>query len=141
MNLRIAEISDSDEISGLMNQLGYDSPPELIRTKLVKFCSTPNDIVFVAVIDEKIVGCISCHITSLFHQAGASGRITSLVTNQHYGGKGIGKKLVARAENFFKSGGCIKSEVTSGDQREAAHKFYTTCGYRMDERRFIKEIS
>ncbi len=94
MNIRRAKIEDSKEISELMGQLGYKTSCELIISKLSEFIQTSIDVVFVAEINDAIVGIISCHITSLFHQKGNSGRITSLVINNNYRGLGIGKSLV-----------------------------------------------
>ncbi|RVU86000.1 GNAT family N-acetyltransferase [Leucothrix sargassi] len=141
MNIRKAERKDALSISQLMDQLGYGASTELIESKLHEFSKNSHDEVFVAQKNDVVVGCISCHITSLFHQKGSSGRITSLVIDQNFRGGGIGKLLVQEAENFFHAKGCIKSEVTSGDHRTEAHSFYESCGYKKDERRFIKIYS
>ena len=121
-----------------MDQLGYEATSQLIEKKLTEFAETPIDSVLVAEVEGLVVGVISCHITSLFHQEGSSGRITSLVIDQKHRGQGVGKCLVSEAEAFFHSLGCVKSEVTSGDHRPEAHAFYESCGYKLDERRFIK---
>jgi len=124
-----------------MDQLGYDVTSELIENKLTEFSETTTDTVFVAEDEGLVLGVISCHVTRLFHQEGSSGRITSLVIDQKHQGLGVGKFLVSEAEMFFRSVGCVKSEVTSGDHRPEAHKFYESCGYRQDERRFLKLYS
>jgi hypothetical protein len=46
--------------------------------------------------------------------------------------------LVDAADQLFISSGCIRAEVTSGDQRPEAHAFYQAQGYMPNERRFIK---
>ena len=141
MNIHRAKVEDSSEISELMDQLGYETSRELIESKLMKFDQTSIDVAFVAEIEDSIVGVISCHITSLFHQKGSSGRITSLVVKKDYRSLGVGKSLVQEAEVFFHSHDCVKSEVTSGDHRSEARIFYESCGYKQDERRFIKIYS
>lgn len=141
VSVRTANISDSEAISELMSQLGYASSPELIERKLKEFEVRDYDQVFVALQGEEVVGVISCHITTLFHQDGASGRITSLVVQSNLNGSGIGKQLVLEAENYFRKMSCIKSEVTSGNTRTAAHEFYLSCGYTKDEQRFLKAYS
>lgn len=141
MNIRRAEFRDTKEISYLMTELGYDASSSLLDKKLTEFSQTPIDAVFVAEIDGTIAGCISCHITSLFHQEGSAGRITSLVIDKENRGMGVGKRLVCEAETFFRLHGCVKSEVTSGDHRPEAHAFYRSCGYEQDERRFLKRYS
>lgn len=141
MNLRRAKTTDAEEISALLNQLGYKITGNLIARKISEFSSVPVDDVFVAEVGGEVVGTISCHIDSLFHQEGNSGRITSLVVDHHYRGRGVGKALVTEAESFFHSYGCVKSEVTSGEHRPEAHAFYESCGYQLDERRFLKLLS
>ena len=141
MNVRRAEFRDTKEISDLMTQLGYDATSSLLDRKLTEFSKSPIDSVFVAEISGTIVGCISCHITSLFHQEGSAGRITSLVIATEKRGMGVGKLLVSEAEAFFHLHGCVKSEVTSGNHRPEAHAFYKSCGYKQDERRFLKLYS
>lgn len=66
------------------------------------------------------------------------GRITSLVIDSDQRGVGIGQLLVEAADQFFISSGCVRAEVTSGDQRADAHVFYQAQGYLPDERRFMK---
>lgn len=141
MKIRKANKSDSSDISKLMAQLGYPVTPEIIDSKLVEFEATPIDTVFLAELDGRVVGSISCHITSLLHQEGSSGRITSLVIDKECRKMGIGKLLVQEAEDFFIKSGCVKSEVTSGDHRSEAHLFYESCGYELDERRYLKKYS
>jgi ribosomal protein S18 acetylase RimI-like enzyme len=138
MKIRPAKTQDSEMISELMDQLGYGASSELIEEKLTAFQSSASDAVFVADLDGVVVGEISCHITSMFHQKGNSGRITSLVIDQNQRGLGIGKQLVTQAEIFFKSCDCIKSEVTSSEHRTVAHAFYESCGYEHVKRRYIK---
>ena len=138
INTRFAAIADAESISYLMNQLGYVTSPALVTEKISAFSNSLIDQVLVAEVEGKVVGVISCHITSLFHQAGASGRITSLVVDKDFRSMEIARSLLAKAEDFFIRQGCIKFEVTSGDHRKEAHGFYKSCGYEDDERRFIK---
>jgi GNAT superfamily N-acetyltransferase len=140
MKIREAVQSDSDSISELMMQLGYEVSPNLILENIKVIATSSLDVVFVAEDDGKIRGVISCHLTKLFHQTGYAGRITSLIVDRNYRGQNVGKQLVAKAEMFFISNRCLKSEVTSGDHRSVAHTFYQSCGYKEDERRFLKEF-
>ncbi len=141
MIVRSATIEDAADIAGLMSQLGYTADISLIEDKLREFSGSGTDIVFVAELENEVAGCISCHITSLFHQKGNSGRITSLVIDRGKRRMGIGRALVAEAEEFFRAKGCIKSEVTSGSHRLETHKFYESLGFQKDEPRFIKKYS
>ncbi len=88
-----------------------------------------------------IAGVISLHVTELFHAAGRIGRITALVIASDKRGGGVGRLLTEAADAFFRSTGCVRAEVTSGDHRPEAHAFYEAQGYMPDERRFMKRYS
>ena len=138
MIIRSAKLSDSERISELMEELGYNVSEALIKDNLSEILTSDIDEVYVCEMDDVVVGCISLHLTQLFHQKGRAGRITSLVVSNNARGLGVGKKLVEKADDYFQIHNCSKAEVTSGDQREEAHEFYEAQGYKLDERRFIK---
>ena len=53
-------------------------------------------------------------------------------------GRGIGTELLAAAEQHLRAKGCVKLEVTSGEQRSSAHDFYAAHGYKEERVRFTK---
>ena len=138
MKTRQAKPNDAIAIKSLMDQLGYGATSSLVERKIAEYDSVPEYTAFVVERDDLVIGVISCHVINLFHQEGSIGRITSLVVDQNHRGLGVGKLLVSKADSYFKSAGCVKSEVTSGDHRTEAHAFYKSCGYAQDERRFLK---
>ena len=139
--IRNAQLQDADAIVGLMRQLGYETSSAVIARKLQVFENSQCDEAFVALDDHhRVIGCISVHAHELFHAKGCLGRITSLVVHNDARRSGVGTVLIEAAERFFKASGCIRVEVTSGDQRLAAHRFYSANGFVEDERRFIKKI-
>ena len=138
MNIESAKFECAKEISNLMIELGYETTRELIENKLQFVAKSDFDKVFVAAINNQIVGVISCHLTTLFHVSGMCGRITSLVVSGNARGLGVGKALVKEADRYFTENSCIKAEVTSGEHRNEAHQFYISQGYAEDQRRFIK---
>ena len=138
MTIRQATLIDVKRISALMAELDYDVSENVIKDKLGEISTSDIDKVFVADVDGKVMGFISCHLTQLFHETGRAGRITSVAVSSDARGKGIGKKLIEKADQYFQKNGCSKAEVTSGDHRPEAHKFYKANGYQVDERRFIK---
>lgn len=66
------------------------------------------------------------------------GRITSLVVDEAHRRERIGIALIGVAEQWFRTKGCIKFEVTSGNKRLDAHHFYEKNGYALDGLRFSK---
>lgn len=138
VTVRVAESKDSARVAELMEQLGYPVQPEIIQARLSSSAGQPGDRVFVAEDHGKVVGVLSFHITPLLHEVNNAGRITALVVDREYRGRGIGTLLVREAEAWAWSQGCSKIEVPSGDRRPPAHRFYESRGYRCDERRFLK---
>jgi GNAT superfamily N-acetyltransferase len=136
---REAQASDYYSIAILLHQLGYETTPALVLEKLQFLTSSPADKIFVATVRDKVVGSISLHALPLFHAAGYLGRITSMVVDEHHQRDGIGSALIAAAENWFKTVGCVKLEVTSGDHRPDAHRFYAKHGFLRDGQRFAKK--
>lgn len=132
---------DVSNLALLMSELGYEIGVADLECKLVEFDRNEHDQVYVAESRGEILGCITCHITTLFHQIGNSGRITSLVVAEASRGTGVGRRLMEQAEEYFKAMGCVKIEVTSSSHRLAAHEFYLNYGFERDEMRFIKLYS
>ena len=61
-----------------------------------------------------------------------------MVVSENSRGDGVGRKLVEKLESWFRKNNCLRFEVTSGDHRIGAHRFYEGFGYQLDERRFLK---
>jgi GNAT superfamily N-acetyltransferase len=134
--IRTATPGDCTAIAALQQQLGYVIAPNDVQEKLS--CQTNLDCIFVAELDNQIVACISLHALPLFHVKGYMGRITSLVVNELHRGKNIGSRLMEAADEWFRAKGCIKAEVTSGNHRADAHRFYGKNAYVVDGQRLSK---
>lgn len=61
--------------------------------------------------------------------------------DSNYRGRGIGKKMMEYATSYVRDNGGVRMELTSGNQREAAHKLYLGLGFvKRDSSVFRKEI-
>jgi len=109
-----------------------------VERRITNGLTAVDSPVFVAESALRVVGLLSFHCIPLFHADGSLGRITSMVVAPAWRGRGIGRLLVAVAEEFAWTRGCSRVEVTSGDHRSDAHAFYEQIGYQLDCRRFIK---
>ena len=138
MEIRAARHEDAAGIALLIGELGYPVSPAVIEGKLSALCEDGLDAVFVAAAGDRLGGCIGLHALSLLHIEGRLGRITSLVVGAPFRGQGIGASLLARAHAWFEQSGCVKIEVTSGDQRHRAHRFYESHGYHRESQRFVR---
>lgn len=138
--IREATESDAEEISDLMDQLGYELPPDSVIDRLRKYAET-GGFVWVASVEEKVVGFLSFHTLQYFHAAGIGGRITAMCVDREYRRKGIGRDLLCAMESAAERLGCQRVEVTSGDHRKKeAHRFYQAAGYALSSGRFLKQM-
>lgn len=126
------------EIAALIRQLGYAVAPDALRGKLTQWADGAAGHVLVAESGARLLGCIGLHVTPMLHVEGALGRITALVVGEEYRGRGIGHKLMMSAHAWFEAAGCVRFEVTSGDHREQAHRFYERHGYLRQGRRLAR---
>jgi len=142
VTVRRAEAQDAADIALCLAALGYGTSATLVSEKLSTLMASSSDTVLVAEDPTSgIVGVVSLHLVPLFHAAGNLARLTALAVSAEHQRKGVGRALVAAAEAFAWEHDCRRVEVTSGDHREDAHRFYHGLGYEMDERRFIKHRS
>jgi GNAT superfamily N-acetyltransferase len=136
--IRPAATDDSAQLVILLGELGYPSTADFILEKLTQLSSTPGTKILVADQEGTIIGLLCFSIIPLLHVSGGLGRISALVVASEFKGRGIGKRLIAEAEEFAWENGCARIEITSGQHRADAHAFYEAVGYKPDSRRFIK---
>jgi GNAT superfamily N-acetyltransferase len=136
--IRRARSADAPAVAELMAALGYPSPVMSVERRIADCVASRDTAVFVAESGDWIVGVLSFHCIPLFHADGSLGRITSLVVAPDHRQRGVGRLLVAAAEDFARTHACARIEVTSGDHRPDAHAFYEHLGYQLDCRRFVK---
>jgi GNAT superfamily N-acetyltransferase len=136
--IREALIGDAVQIASLISELGYSATEQFVRDRLTQLSSSAADMVFIAEHAGEIGGFLSFHVLPLFHVEGNLGRITALAVSPRFRRCRIGRELVAAAERFAWSHGCVRGELTSGDHRAEAHAFYEAVGYRQETRRFLK---
>jgi GNAT superfamily N-acetyltransferase len=138
--IRAAGIDDSALLLPLLHELGY---PGTLQSASARWRSTraatPRACWWSMVKEAgTLAGLIAGHLIPLLHQPGNLGRITALIVARDAQERGVGTALLAAIERWFAAQNCLRYEVTSGDQRAAAHRFHACRGYVSDERRSIK---
>jgi predicted N-acetyltransferase YhbS len=113
--IRSASSDDSEQLAALVEQLGYRADERFIRDQLTELASRPGTTVFVADDNGAIIGLLCFSIIPLLHVSGGLGRISALVVDSECQGNGVGRRLVAEAEEFAWNTGCARIEITSGD--------------------------
>jgi GNAT superfamily N-acetyltransferase len=138
ISIKKAEVHHAPQMAELLGQLGYPTEPGEVRKKISALSPSKADFIWIAQTQGKVVGLLAFHLTPLLHAPGSLGRITALVVDENFRGKGIGRLLVETAEKWARDRECTRIELTSGEQRSRAHRFYQDLGYALESKRFIK---
>jgi GNAT superfamily N-acetyltransferase len=128
MIIRVASISDAAAINVLSHQLGYEMSVAETQEALNNVISGKNDIVYVATIDEDVVGWIHGFVvTSIV--SGKYCEIGGLIVNENHRSLAIGKLLVDAIKSWCKEKGITTLKVRSNVKRTRAHRFYEREGF------------
>ncbi len=127
--IRSATTADYIAIQNLnRDELGYDYPAQLTVRQLVKVLADDAQEVFVADLDGEVVGYIHAAPYDTLY-TGHMKNIISLAVSTTHKRLGVGKALLARAEEWAKETGAVGIRLNSSNYRTAAHRFYEACGY------------
>lgn len=133
--VRTARLEDAPAIAELCGQLGYPSTTEETRHRLERMAGFPYHILFVAELNGRVVGWTHVHAYPLpeldFHAD-----LGGLVVDKAHRSAGLGKALLAAAEDWARSKGCADLRVRSNVIRLEAHRFYETNGYEKIKSQF-----
>lgn len=139
MMIRQAIEKDAESLLPLIEQLGYQLTQKDLLDNIIHHHTSGYDL-FVAEAHDKLMGFISLHFYRYLHLKDSLGRITALCVDEAHRNFGVGALLLAYAEDHLKAQGCTLIELTSGSQREDAHRFYERHGYMEKRKRFIKKV-
>jgi len=140
IKIRTAEEKDVPALVTLIQKdLGYaEAKEDFVRTQFLQLDKNREEI-FVAETDGSVVGVIHVEKYSNIY-FGPVGNILGLAVREAHRKMGIGKKLLAVAENWSKEKACIGMRLNSGGTRTGAHEFYRSQGYDNEKNqiRFMK---
>jgi GNAT superfamily N-acetyltransferase len=140
MHIRDAEERDSADIGRLLKELGYETPADVVPSRLAAVRAA-NGAAFLAVDDDgSALGFIALTAFPVMHASGPVALITALVVAPEGRGHGSGRALVERAKSWAAERRCVRLIVTSGEQRADAQAFYPACGLPFTGRRFSVNI-
>ena len=139
--IRAASSFDVHEMARLFGQLGYEIPVDVLGRRLEAF-ERAGETALVAEDDAapgRLLAVATLHATPVLHRAGPVGRVSALVVDGDVRGRGVGRAMMAAAEQWAAERGCILMEVTSNRRRADAHAFYEGLGYERTSFRFARE--
>jgi len=105
-----------------------------------KNITSENIAYFIAELDQKPVGMISCHIQPLLHHAALVSEIQEMYVVPQFRSKRIGNQLITKVVEYAQSKGAIQIEVTSRATRENAHRFYQKEGFDKSHVKLVRHF-
>lgn len=145
MMIRQATEQDAEHLVSLLAQMGYSMSLASMKQRIIAH-NTKNHKLMLAIKDDKIAGLIAFGCYEHFRLEGCCCHIDTLVVDKEYRGCGIGKQLMAVAEQFAINQGAKTMELLTANHRKATgtHAFYESLGYKdhaqWDYTYFAKEI-
>lgn len=113
-------------------EMGYDYPLDKTGEKLRRLLKSDKDKIFVAVIDNIIVGYVHANDYDVIY-APHMKNIMGIAVSSGFKKKGIGRALLSAVEDWAKNDGADGVRLVSGAARTGAHEFYRHCGYGGDK--------
>ena len=141
LTIRAAELADAEVLAELMCELGYETRTADMEMRLEPILQDSRFQTFVAVNDGKVCGMIGCYCLASYEHNDVGGRIMALVVSGKMRGRGIGRALVATAENNFATKNIRRVAVDTRFERKDAHRFYEKLGYVSNGFRFVKNLA
>lgn len=129
MHIRPMIPPDAEEVAALSEQLGYPSTAAQIAHRFGLVMEQRDTVVFVAQdADERIVGWV--HVVGrVYLDSDPFAQIGGFVVDERCRGQGVGRALLAEAEQWAGTRGYDEMRLWSNVVRDDAHAFYEQLGY------------
>ena len=142
---REINIADTPEVAEICKAaLGYDVDVESVKKQIEKLTNDKNQHIITGYEYEKtrkIIGFVHAQMYESFY-SDLGLNILGLAVNPDFQGRGIGRKLMNKLEDYAVDNNISFIRLNSAMKREEAHNFYEHVGYTCDkiQKRFIKKF-
>jgi len=134
VDVTIRKLEEQDLFNGFLDSLdSLRKASELSKTKAKeifnKIKTNPDHVVFVVIMDGRVVGSTTLFIELKFiHQGGRVGHIEDVVVAKEYQSKGIGEQLINHVLDYAKKNDCYKTILDCSDD---VKPFYEKIGFKI----------
>ena len=142
---REINIADTPEVAEICKAaLGYDVDVESVKKQIEKLTNDKNQHIIIGYEYEKtrkIIGFVHAQMYESFY-SDLGLNILGLAVNPDFQGRGIGRKLMNKLEDYAVDNNISFIRLNSAMKREEAPNFYEHVGYTCDkiQKRFIKKF-
>ncbi|PWW02857.1 acetyltransferase (GNAT) family protein [Paenibacillus cellulosilyticus] len=140
LTIRQAGYQDAAVLEVLLEELGgHPISTDEVHNRLALVERSDIDSIYLCCEGEDVLGLLSFRIRHNMEEVSKFGEISGIVVRPEARRKGVGKALMAFAEELAEREGCIGTWLVSGFGREEeAHHFYKELGYQITGYRFVK---
>jgi GNAT superfamily N-acetyltransferase len=144
--IRKAAPDDWPGVAAVLAELGRPdargNPEEdALRAVYTSYIGRDDVDAFVAHGNDEILGFVNIEYRERLNHSTPQGWIAELIVTEVARGRGIGKRLLDRAEAAARARGCWGIALESATWRSDAHRFYEREGWDDAAKAFIKELS
>lgn len=137
--LEIREVQRKDEeiVRNLLDELeDRVADADTFHSIFKEYLEREESVFLVAVVDEAVVGFITCLGQRLLHHEGWVYEVQELIVTEAFQGKGIGQAMIEEVRRIIEPRGIKSVEVSSNKRRKKAHAFYQAVGFANSHEKF-----
>lgn len=142
LTIRSSKLDDSECITGLMREICYPMTCGVMRERMEAIEGDAHAMMMIAELDGKVVGAVGAQIVQSHAYPEPAAQITLLIVCKENRGEGIGKRLVAFAEQWAREQGGNSLLVTGANRERNADAldFYEHIGFEKHGYRISKKL-
>jgi GNAT superfamily N-acetyltransferase len=141
VNIRGATVDDSLALADLSAQLGYPTPPIQSANRIGVILDSKEHAILVACLtDGTVVGWV--HVFLAFRvESDQFAEIGGFVVTEEFRRRGVGRCLLAAAEDWVIQSGITKLRVRSRSSRDDTRTFYERLGFSKSKQQHVFDKS
>ena len=146
VKIRTATMKDLSSILPLYKYLGMDDGGVLTlkdaKKIFIKMKRYPDYKLYIVRMDKEIVGTFALLIMDNIGHAGVpSGIVENVVVHPDYRRKSVGRRMMEFAMDYCRKKGCYKMALSSNLNRNDAHRFYESLGFKKHGYSFLTALA
>ncbi len=145
MFISIYKSTEFESLYKMSRKLYPNYSDQELRRDLIRFTNTPNQQVFMAVVNQNYIGFIMVSIRSDYVEGASTsltGYLEAIFVDEEFRGKGFSKQLMQKGETWLKENGCTEIGSDTWISHQSSIDFHLKIGFVEEDRlvHFIKKL-